>query len=62
MIDRAKKITARFFESETGKKPVRDWLLALSADDRRAVGYDIATVEFGWPVGTPVCRPLGAGL
>jgi phage-related protein len=26
------------------------------------VGRDIAKVQFGWPVGMPVCRPLGGGL
>ena len=62
MIDRVKKITVRFFESAVGRKPVREWLLELSAQDRRAIGYDIETVEFGWPIGMPVCRPLGAGL
>ncbi|MFM7345374.1 MAG: type II toxin-antitoxin system RelE/ParE family toxin [Tagaea sp.] len=62
MIDRTKKITARFFESAARRKPVREWLLELSAEDRRAIGYDIQTVEFGWPIGMPVCRPLGAGL
>ena len=41
---------------------MRQWLLGLSAADRRAVGYDIQTVEFGWPVGMPTCRPLGNGL
>jgi phage-related protein len=62
MIGRPKKIAARFFVSATGRKPVREWLLGLSDEDRRAIGYDIQTVEFGWPVGMPVCRPLGAGL
>jgi phage-related protein len=23
---------------------------------------DIAKVQFGWPIGLPVCRPLGKGL
>jgi len=23
---------------------------------------DIKTVEFGWPVGMPACRPLGDGV
>lgn len=41
---------------------MRDWLLELTTDDRRLVGYDIQTVEFGWPIGMPVCRPLGKGL
>ena len=57
-----KKIQARFYELASGRKPVREWLLELSADDRRAVGYDIQTVEFGWPLGMPVGRPLGHGL
>jgi phage-related protein len=26
------------------------------------IGTDIATVEYGWPVGMPTCRPLGQGL
>jgi phage-related protein len=43
-------------------EPVRDWLKGLSAEERREIGQDIATVEYGWPVGMPVCRPLGQGL
>jgi phage-related protein len=62
MIDRTKKLVARFFETAGGRKPVREWLLALDAEDRRSIGYDIQTVEFGWPVGMPTCRALGAGL
>jgi len=34
----------------------------LSAADRKVLGYDIGLVEFGWPVGMPLCRPLGSGL
>lgn len=30
--------------------------------DRKIVGKDIATVEFGWPVGMPTCRPLRDGV
>jgi phage-related protein len=29
---------------------------------RKVLGYEIGLVEFGWPVGMPVCRPLGSGL
>lgn len=43
-------------------EPVRDWLRSLSDEDRRVIGEDIATVEFGWPVGMPTCRALGDGL
>lgn len=59
-----KRLPAVFFRTEAGKEPVRDWLLSgdVSAEDRRRVGEDIKTVEFGWPVGMPTCRPLGGGL
>ncbi|CCU71755.1 hypothetical protein TOL_1330 [Thalassolituus oleivorans MIL-1] len=57
-----KMITAVFYRSDNGNEPVRDWLLELSKDDRKAVGTDIKTVEFGWPIGMPVCRPMKDGL
>lgn len=62
VIDRSKKLQARFFESASGRKPVREWLLELSVEDRREIGKDIQKVEFGWPIGMPSCRPLGDGL
>ncbi len=42
---------------------MREWLRSLpSREDRRLIGYDIETVEFGWPVGMPVCRALQGGI
>jgi phage-related protein len=49
-------------ESPRGKQPVRDFIRGLARDDRRIIGNDIATIEFGWPVGKPICAPLGLGL
>jgi phage-related protein len=62
MIDRSKKIVARFYTTAGGRRSVRDWLLALPKEDRRIVGRDVQKVEFGWPIGMPYCRPLGRGL
>jgi phage-related protein len=62
MIDRTKKVAARFYLAPAGGRPVRDWLLELSRDDRRIIGKDIQKVEFGWPIGMPYCRALGHGL
>jgi phage-related protein len=31
-------------------------------EDRKQIGVDIKAVEFGWPIGMPVCRPLCDGL
>ena len=53
-----KRLPARFFENDTGRAPVRDWLLELPDKDRRAIGDDIRTAEFGWPVGMPLCRSV----
>jgi len=55
-----KVLAARFYRTATGAEPVRKWLKALSREDKRIVGTDIATVEFGWPVGMPTCRPLAS--
>jgi phage-related protein len=41
---------------------VREWLRGLSSEDRKRIGEDIKTVEFGWPIGMPVCKPLGDGV
>ena len=30
---------------------MRDWLLTLDKEDRKIVGVDIQTVEFGFPIG-----------
>ena len=57
-----KKLAATFYRSPAGSEPVRGWLRGLSRDERREIGRDVATVEYGWPVGMPACRPLGQGL
>ncbi len=59
---RSKRLFAVFYRSHSGAEPVREWLKALPEADRRIVGFDIATAEFGWPIGMPLCRPLGGGL
>ena len=43
-------------------EPVRDWLRGLAREDRKAVGEDIKTAQFGWPMGMPLIRKLAGGL
>ena len=62
MFDRCKKLPAQFYRLASGREPVRDWFLALPVEDRRIVGKDVQKVEYGWPLGMPVCRPLSNGL
>ena len=48
------RLTVRFFRESTGSEPVRDWLKRLPAEEKREIGSDIKTVQFGWPIGMPV--------
>jgi phage-related protein len=57
-----KKVPAVFYATAAGAEPVREWLKSLTPEDRKILGTDIATVEYGWPVGMPVCRAMGKGL
>lgn len=57
-----KRVPAIFYRSEAGREPVREWLKSLSSEDRKRIGEDIKTVEYGWPIGMPICKPLGAGI
>ena len=57
-----KRVPAIFFRTESGGEPLREWLKGLPSEDRKLIGEDIKTVEFGWPVGMPVCRSLGGGI
>jgi phage-related protein len=41
---------------------VRDWLVKLPEANRRAVGLDLQRVQFRFPVGMPLVRPMGKGL
>jgi len=51
-----------FFRTGTGREPVREWLKSLLREDRRVIGENLKTVQFGWPLGMPLVRKLGADL
>ncbi len=57
-----KRVPAVFFANESGAEPVRAWLRSLDKADRERIGEDLQTLEYGWPIGMPLCRPLGQGL
>ena len=61
-VNRDPILAVVFYRSAAGNEPVRDWLLGLERDDRRAVGYDIKTAQYGWPLGMPLIRKLEPGL
>ena len=55
-------LNTSFFRSDSGNEPVREWLKTLPAADRRIMGEDIKTVQFGWPLGMPLVRRLDGGI
>jgi phage-related protein len=51
-----------FFKTDGGNEPVREWLKSLPREEKKTIGEDIKTVQFGWPIGMPLVRPLGDNL
>jgi phage-related protein len=46
----------------SGCEPVREWLEDPNRDNRKTIGEDIKTLQFGWSVGMPLARKMDADL
>ena len=57
-----KIIDVQFYKSDTGSVPVKEWLKKLTTADKKNIGDDIRTVEFGWPIGMPLVGKIDTGL
>jgi phage-related protein len=62
MVQSSPRLSVVFYKTPLGREPVREWLMSLPREERRTVGEDLNTVQFGWPLGMPLVRPLGDGL
>jgi phage-related protein len=60
--DRPRRIPVVFYRTVAGAEVVRNWLRSLDGHDRNAIGQDLMRAQYRWPVGMPLCRPMGAGL
>ncbi|WP_309622511.1 type II toxin-antitoxin system RelE/ParE family toxin [Novosphingobium sp.] len=56
------KIELVFFKTLVGNELVRDWLIGLPLAHRREIGLDLQRVQYRWPIGMPLVRPIGKGL
>ena len=56
------KIRLIFYTTAAGSEPVREWLKGLDEAERHTVGKDLLRAQWRWPVGMPLCRPIGSGL
>ena len=52
------RLVVVFFRTELGTEPVRRWLKSLPVSHRKAIGEDIKTVQFGWPLGMPLVEKI----
>lgn len=57
-----KTITVKFYKSEKGNEPVKEWIKGLSKENKTIIGEDIKTVEYGWPIGMPLVRKMDKDL
>ena len=60
--DESLRLKVFFFRTRRGSEPVREWLKSLSPIEKRTIGEDVKTVQFGWPLGMPLVRKLETGL
>jgi len=56
------RIPVRFYRTTAGREPVLEWLRSLDKEDRKAIGFDLMRVQFGWPLGMLLVRSLKSGL
>lgn len=55
-------LVVRFYVTDQGREPVREWLKSQSPENRKTIGADIKAVQFGWPLGMPWVRKMDTGL
>ncbi len=60
--DESLRLKVLFFRTRRGNEPVRDWLKSLPHEEKRIIGEDVKTVQFGWPLGMPLVRKLEPGI
>ncbi|MDR4499704.1 MAG: type II toxin-antitoxin system RelE/ParE family toxin [Candidatus Scalindua sp.] len=48
------------YDIDSGNEPVRKWLKSLGAADRKIIGDDLQTLEYGWPIGMPLYRSFSS--
>ena len=45
-----------FYQTDTLNELVREWLQQLTAGDKKIIGEDLKTIQFGWPLGMPLVK------
>jgi len=58
MLKRSTALEVYFYSTSSGNEPVKEWLKSLPKEDMRTIGFDIKTVQYGYPIGMPLTRVL----
>lgn len=58
MAQRNSALEVFFYSTSSGNEPVKEWLKSLPREDMRSIGFDIKTVQYGYPIGMPLTRVL----
>jgi phage-related protein len=56
------RLGCAFYRTDVGHEPVREWLRSLGKEVSKAIGSDILTVQWSWPVGKPLVDGFGGAL
>jgi phage-related protein len=51
-----------FYRTTAGRDTILEWIKQLPPECRKTIGFDLKTVQLGFPMGLPLCRSLGDGL
>ena len=57
-MDDEMRLRVLFYRTTVGTEPVREWLKTLPVEERKIIGDDLKTAQFGWPLGMPLIRKL----
>jgi phage-related protein len=52
------RLNVVFYRTGSGTEPVRRWLKSLPSSHKKAIGENIKTVQFGWPLGMPLVEKI----
>ena len=61
-MERSTPLQVVFYMTPGGHEPVREWLRSLQKNEKKKIGEDVKTVQFGWPIGMPVVEKLDRDL
>lgn len=57
-MNRESPLKVKFYINDNGNEPARDWIRSLPEKCRKAIGNDIKTLQYGWPIGMPLAEKL----